>query len=118
MLLAGGDSISHCIGRPIPAGFFLDPAVAWNEQQTTGKRLFNQNCALCHSPEPRNVKDPNDEGETIGPRLEGLFRPPRSRPEAVVKVFIQQGVEGKMPGFRYGLKPEEIDALIAYLKTL
>ena len=91
---------------------------ALNEQQTTGKRLFNQNCALCHSPEPDNSKDPKDEGKTVGPRLEGLFRPPRSRPEAVVKTFIQQGIEGKMPGFRYGLEPAQIDAILAYLKTL
>jgi mono/diheme cytochrome c family protein len=104
---------------------FISPAQAQqtsttplNEQQTAGKRLFNQNCALCHLPEPENSKNPNDEGATIGPRLEGVFRAPRSRPEALVKTFIQQGVEGKMPGFRYALEPTEIDAVIAYLKTL
>ena len=91
---------------------------AVNEQQTPGKRLFRQNCALCHLPEPEVSKDPNDVGTSIGPRLEGVFGPPRSRPEALVKTFIQQGVEGKMPGFRYGLEPAEIDAIISYLKTL
>ena len=93
-------------------------ATALNEQQTLGKRLFNQNCRLCHAPERENVKDPKDPGKTVGPRLEGVFGPPRSRPEAVVKTFIQQGIEGKMPGFRYGLQLAEIDAIIAYLKTL
>jgi mono/diheme cytochrome c family protein len=29
-----------------------------------------------------------------------------------------QGVPNKMPAFRYGLQPAEIDAIIAYLKTL
>jgi mono/diheme cytochrome c family protein len=91
---------------------------ALNEQQATGKRLFQQNCALCHLPEPEPSKDPKAEGTSIGPRLEGVFGPPRSRPEALVKTFIQQGVAGKMPGFRYGLEPAEIDAIIAYLKTL
>jgi len=91
---------------------------ALNEQQATGKRLFQQNCALCHLPEPETSKDPNSEGTSIGPRLNGVFGPPRSRPEALVKTFIQQGVQGKMPGFRYGLEPSEIDAIIAYLKTL
>ncbi len=91
---------------------------AVNEQQRPGKRLFQQNCALCHLPEPEVSKDPNDVGTSIGPRLEGVFGPPRSRPEALVKTFIQQGVEGKMPGFRYALEPAEIDAVIAYLKTL
>ncbi len=93
-------------------------SVALDDQQMTGKRLFQQNCALCHLPEPENRKDPNDVGTSIGPLLEGVFRPPRSRPEAVVRTFIQQGVEGKMPGFRYGLEPAEIDAIISYLKTL
>ena len=93
-------------------------AAALNEQQATGKRLFQQNCALCHLPEPERSKDPNDEGTSIGPRLNGVFGPPRSRPEALVKTFIQQGVAGKMPGFRYALEPAEIDAVISYLKTL
>lgn len=90
---------------------------ALTEQQATGKRLFQQNCALCHIPEPEHSKDPNDKGTSIGPSLVGVFRPPRSRPEAAVKTFIQQGVQGKMPGFRYSLEPSEIDAIIAYLKT-
>ena len=90
---------------------------ALNEQQTTGKRLFNQNCRLCHTPEPERAKDPTP-GKSVGPSLIGVFGPPRSRPEVVVRTFIQQGITDKMPGFRYGLQPAEIDAIIAYLKTL
>jgi len=90
---------------------------ALNEQQTKGKTLYNQNCRLCHTPDMVKAKDPTP-GESVGPSLVGVFGPPRSRPEAVVKVFVQQGVPNKMPGFRYGLQPEEIDAIIAYLKTL
>lgn len=125
-------SLRRALWGLLPAGMLLFPMVLaaqspqasaarpapLNEQQTLGKRLFNQNCALCHAPEPDNVKDPNDKGKSVGPLLEGVFRPPRSRPEAVVKTFIQQGIEGKMPGFRYGLEPAQIDAIIAYLKTL
>jgi mono/diheme cytochrome c family protein len=92
-------------------------SAALNEQQTTGRRLFNQNCRLCHTPEPVRAKDPT-EGKSVGPSLKGVFGPPRSRPEVVVKTFIQQGIQDKMPGFRYGLQPAEIDAIIAYLKTL
>ena len=88
-----------------------------NDQETKGKTLYNQNCRLCHTPEMEKAKDPTP-GKSVGPSLVGVFRPPRSRPEVVVKTFVQQGVPDKMPGFRYGLKPEEIDAIIAYLKTL
>jgi len=94
------------------------PGSALNEPQRTGKRLFLQNCALCHVPEPKNTKDPKDKGTTVGKPMEILYRGETPRPEAVVRSFIEQGVEGKMPGFRYGLEPKEIDAIIAYLKTL
>lgn len=93
------------------------PSSALNEQQEKGKTLYNQNCRLCHYPELQKAKDPSS-GKSIGPSLVGLFRPPRSRSEAAVKVFVQAGVPDKMPGFRYGLKPEEIDAIIAYIETL
>ncbi len=92
-------------------------AAALNEQETRGRALYNQNCRLCHSPKPVGPKNPNLE-DNVGANLAGVFRPPRSRPEVVVRTFIQQGIADKMPGFRYGLKPAEIDAIIAYLKTL
>jgi len=90
---------------------------ALNEQQTKGRILYNQNCRLCHTPEPERAKDPTP-GKSVGPSLVGVFGPPRSRPEAVVRTFIQQGITDKMPGFRYGLQPAEMDAILAYLKTL
>ncbi len=92
-------------------------SAALNEQQTRGKVLYNQNCRLCHSPKPVGSKNPELE-DNIGPNLAGIFGPPRSRPEVVVRTFIMQGISGQMPGFRYGLQAEEIDAIIAYLKTL
>jgi mono/diheme cytochrome c family protein len=92
---------------------------ALNDVQRTGKRLFSQNCALCHAPEKKNNKNPSDEGTTIGPRLNGsLFTGPKALSDAVARTFIQKGVANKMPGFQYGLEPKEIDAIIAYLRTL
>lgn len=91
---------------------------ALNEVQRTGKRLFSQNCSLCHSPVKKNNKNPADEGTTIGPRLNGLFSGPKAVPDAVAKTFIVKGVADKMPGFQYALEPKEIEAIIAYLKTL
>jgi mono/diheme cytochrome c family protein len=84
---------------------------------TKGKILYNQNCRLCHTPEAARAKDPAP-GKSVGPSLDGIFGPPRNRPEVVVRTFIMQGVPEKMPGFRYGLQPAEVDAIIAYLKTL
>jgi mono/diheme cytochrome c family protein len=92
-------------------------SAALNEQQTKGRIIYNQNCRLCHTPEAERAKDPTP-GKSVGPSLVGLFGPPRSRPEVVVRTFIMQGVPDKMPAFRYGLQPAEIDAIIAYLKAL
>ena len=91
---------------------------ALTEQQRIGKGLFSQNCSLCHSPTKKNEKSLTEEGTSIGPRLNGLFSGPKALPDSVTKTFIQRGVPEKMPGFQYGLDATEIDAIIAYLKTL
>ena len=91
---------------------------ALTEQQRVGKGLFLQNCALCHLPNKRNPKDTKEEGTSIGPRLNELISGPKPLADAVVRTFIEKGVEGKMPGFQYGLESKEITAIMAYLKTL
>jgi mono/diheme cytochrome c family protein len=37
--------------------------------------------------------------------------------EDAIKEMIRTGTS-KMPGFKYGLKPAEIDAIVEYLKTV
>ena len=117
-VLLAGKMFLAALAAPSQQSESPAPGAVLKEQQTTGKRLFNQNCALCHEPEPTNVKDPKDPGKTIGPRLDGLFKGEKARSEAVVRTFIQRGSEGKMPGFQYNFQPKDIDAIIAYLKTL
>ena len=91
---------------------------ALNEQQKMGKNLFLQNCQLCHLPEKENMKNTKEEGKTIGPRLDVLMKGPKPLSEAVIRTFVMNGSEGKMPTFKYALEPNEIDAIIAYLKAL
>jgi mono/diheme cytochrome c family protein len=95
----------------------LPPAPALNAQQSTGKGLFLQNCAICHLADRSNPKNTDDPGTRVGPALDGLFRRVPAPREEVIRVFIQRGTQ-KMPGFQYGLEPREIDSIIAYLKTL
>ena len=118
LLLMGGILIPVAASAQSPQASSSVAVSGLNEQQRTGKRLFLQNCGLCHVPEPKNPKDPKDLGTTVGPRLEGLFSGAKPRPEAVVRTFVLSGVEGKMPGFQYSLEPKDMDAVIAYLKTL
>ena len=93
----------------------LAAAIASRAQSdASGKDLFNQHCASCHFTETMAQK--------IGPGLKGLYKRQtfadgKKVTDATVTRWIEAG--GKdMPGFKENLKPEQIRALISYLKTL
>jgi len=74
--------------------------------QKQGRRLFDQRCSVCHT------------APTVNARLYG----PRLTKEMIVgneDAVRQQIMNGsdRMPGFRYGLTPAEIHAIIEYIKT-
>ncbi len=73
-----------------------------------GRRLFQQRCAVCHTP-PMVISQP------YGPTLNMSVVMGR---EDSVRATIREGEIGLMPGFKYGLEPVEIDAIIKYLKTV
>ena len=76
-----------------------------------------QNCSFCHL--ARNENPKNTAGATaLGGDLKGLFHEPSATRQAAVRTLIERGIPQKMPGFQYGLKPAEIEAIIQYLKTL
>jgi mono/diheme cytochrome c family protein len=80
-------------------------------QESRGEGLFLQHCALCHSPKLVKPHKP------VGPSLSGVLKDADADQEKAIREFILTGTE-KMPGFRYGLKPSELDDIIAYIKTL
>jgi mono/diheme cytochrome c family protein len=79
-----------------------------SDVQKTGKRIFQQRCSVCHA---KVLGAPKQ----YGPALYGDMIEDN---EGRIKQFIVEGSPGKMPGFKYGLDPSEIDAIIAYLKTV
>ena len=78
-----------------------------SEQQALGMRLFNQSCRVCHtkpqiiSPQYAPVLSMN----TLG-----------GKPELITEV-ISNGTP-RMPGFKYQFKPDQIEAIAAYIKTI
>lgn len=78
-----------------------------NDHQLRGMRLFNQSCRVCHT-------KPQPTSEQYGPTLS---RTSAGGNDDAMRVFISKGT-AKMPGFRYHFKPAEIDAIVAYLKTI
>jgi mono/diheme cytochrome c family protein len=95
-------------------GLVLCPAAApgqsannGTDQTQLGMRLFNQSCRVCHtkpqlsSPQYAPVLSMN----TLGGKAD------------VMHETIANGTP-RMPGFKYHFKPAEIDAIVAYIKTI
>ena len=80
---------------------------ALNETQQLGRQVFAQSCGICHLQPSLGVK-------TYGPVLS---KAAAGGNDEVMRAFIVNGTD-RMPAFKYYLKPAEIDAIIAYVKTV
>ncbi len=78
-----------------------------DETQRLGRQVFAQSCGICHLQPSMGVK-------TYGPPLNQASA---GGNDEVMRVFIVNGSE-RMPAFKYYLKPGEINAIIAYLRTV
>jgi mono/diheme cytochrome c family protein len=89
------------------------------EQQARGAAVFFQRCSLCHL-----AKTFGAGGSkyccipSLGPNLSGRFKDLNSDQEKVFREIILNGGPTYMPSWKYGLAPDEVDDIIAYLKTL
>lgn len=77
------------------------------QQQRLGLRLFNQSCRVCH---------------TKPTLLSGMYGPALSMNTLAgnadaLRAFISNGT-ARMPGFKYDFTPAQIDAIVAYIKTI
>lgn len=78
-----------------------------SETQRLGRQVFAQSCGICHLQPSLGVK-------TYGPMLNQATA---AGNDEVVRALIVNGSD-RMPAFKYYLKPAEIDAIIAYLRTV
>jgi len=78
------------------------------EAQKNGRRIFQQRCAVCHTPLMVISKQ-------YGPALNTDAILGR---EDSIRLTIGEGEAELMPGFKYTLDPSEINAIIKYLKTV
>jgi len=94
---------------PIALALAATPALAQDldTTQRQGQHLFNQSCRVCHAkPQLNSVQ--------YGPVLSKGSA--SGNPKAMHDV-IANGTP-RMPGFKYHFKPEQIDAIVAYLQTV
>jgi mono/diheme cytochrome c family protein len=80
---------------------------ALNDTQKMGQRLFNQSCVVCH------MKPQITSGQ-YGPVLSMSTLGGK---EDVMREVISNGTP-RMPGFKIQFQPNQIDAIVAYLKTV
>jgi mono/diheme cytochrome c family protein len=79
-----------------------------NDKQLLGRNLFAQSCVVCHM---------KVQLTTLGHYGPALSRMSLGGQEDVMRELISNGTPN-MPGFKYHFRPDQIDAIVAYLKTL
>ena len=90
-----------------PAAMAQQTSALLNETELAGRQVLAQNCGVCHL-------QPSKGSVTYGPMLN---RASGAGNAEVVRTVIINGTD-RMPAFRWQLKPAEIDAVVAYLKTV
>ncbi len=83
------------------------PDASFNDSQKLGLRLFSQSCGVCHTPVQQRARQ-------FGPVLS---RESLGGDEELMREYISNGTP-RMPGFRFNFEPEQIGAIVAYLKTV
>ena len=84
-----------------------EPAAALDDKQLLGMRLFNQSCRVCHT-------KPQLTSPLYGPELS---QNSAGGQETVMRDVISNGTP-RMPGFKYHFELAQIEAIVAYLKTI
>jgi mono/diheme cytochrome c family protein len=95
------------LSLPLGAAAQSAGKAALDDQPTMGMRLFNQHCRVCHT-------KPLLTSPQYGPVLS---KQSLGGEEHALHDFIANGTP-RMPGFKYFFAPAQIDAIVAYLKTV
>jgi len=89
-------------------GLLAQPSGAKQENVAEGAKIFKRSCSVCHSLRPNQTKN----GRSLSAALR---RHPSAKSQERVRRIIAEGT-GNMPAFKDRLSPDEISALIAFLK--
>jgi mono/diheme cytochrome c family protein len=99
-------ALALLLAWPLVAAAQSDPP-ALKEKELAGMRLFNQSCRVCHT-------KPLLTAGQYGPVLS---KESLGGDEAALHDFIANGTP-RMPGFKVTYSGAQIDAIVAYLKTV
>jgi mono/diheme cytochrome c family protein len=103
--LAAAFALATCI-QAMAAQQAPDPATL-GDQEKLGQRLFYQSCGVCHT-------KPQITAPQFGPVLS--MNSAGGSAEAM-RAIIENGT-ARMPGFKLQFSPDQVSAIVAYLKKL
>jgi mono/diheme cytochrome c family protein len=83
------------------------PDASFTDTQREGLRLFSQSCGVCHTLVQQRTRQ-------YGPVLS---RETLGGDEELIREYIGNGTP-RMPGFRYYFAPDQINAIVQYIKTV
>jgi len=104
---SGGEMLLSAQNGNVPCTSFSDELASRSDptaRTATGRKLFLKNCAHCHGADARG-----DEG----PDLHNV-----DRTDEQIAARIRNGKKGQMTAFAGKLSPDEINEVVAYLRTL
>jgi mono/diheme cytochrome c family protein len=122
LLLGRGALVSAQEGQAAPAQrsapIHHPDGTQLTDQQARGAAVFFQRCSLCHLAKFGAGGSKYCCVSALGPNLGGRFRNITPEQENAFRDIILNGGPTYMPAWKYGLTPDEVDDIIAYLKTL
>ena len=104
---SGAFMIALALGLSLPAASAQQGEQRLDDKQLLGMRLFNQSCRVCHT-------KPQMTSPLYGPELS---QNSAGGQESVMRDVISNGTP-RMPGFKHHFEPAQIEAIVAYLKTV
>ena len=121
--MAGADGILlHSTPKSHSHEVFLLSEGLDQNRSVSGKAAYNQTCIRCHGPDGKGDKNADKFFNTTIPRLgSGEVQ---SKSDEELKEIVTKGsstmppVEVDESGFRHRLPPQDVDAVIAFVRTL
>ena len=103
----GISAVLLTLAASAPTAFAQKAEGDLNERQAHGRQVFAQSCGICHLAPSLNAK-------TYGPVLN---KATVGGSDEAMRVIIANGTE-RMPAFKHYLTASDIDAIIAYVRTV
>jgi mono/diheme cytochrome c family protein len=97
----------------IVGGSLVLSALAFADVDKKSERLWKAKCASCHG---QTGKGDTEKGKQL--KIEDMTTAAyQAKSDAELKAAINDGVKSDMPSFKAELTPDQINAVVAYIRT-